>query len=92
MKLIGPEEITQEEQDVRDVLIQHPHLHEALTWMLNGYHELLLLCVAGADPADVRRSLAKKEQSMRRLGIPVFESPADWSAYREQRKGERHAS
>jgi hypothetical protein len=80
MELIG-DEVTTDEQKMANILDGHPLLKKRITLIVNGYRELVTLYMEDdekPDPSDVLRSLAKKDNILRRIGIPVLSTAQEW--------------
>lgn len=85
MKLVPGNEPSQEEIEIQQQLHQHPVMAAHFTLLLNGFYELIRLCALNnLDPSDILRSLAKKEQAMQRLDIPLLQTSEDWARVRAQ--------
>lgn len=79
MRLVDASYITCQEQEMQQILREHPTLQRQLTLLLNGYRELVQSSLTeDVDRADRARALLKKEQEMQRLGIPLLNTANDW--------------
>jgi len=86
MKMVDADLVSAQDLEVQQVLKAHPSMSYHLAILTNGYRNLIKLCASGEmDQADIARSLAKSEAAMRRMGIPVLETPQDWIELRRKR-------
>lgn len=77
-----------DERELSQWLAEHPQHWQRLTLLINGYREQVQhgfeqMHAAHLDTADGQIALAKRDQDMRRLGIPLLKTAADWMAVRE---------
>lgn len=78
MRLVSPDYLSDEDREMQQILQDHPALARRLTLLLNSMRDLVKDGMYGGDPADIVRSLAKKENIMTLIGIPIIESKEDW--------------
>ena len=78
MKLVSPDEPSDDEQAIRNVLLQHPILARRMTLLFNRYRELVRACLADPEPADALKILRKCENEMERLGIDLLDTHEQW--------------
>lgn len=89
MELIGPDIVTEHEQEVASMLIANPCIAREITYLLNAYRSTLENCMeqmreAHIDVADTQKKRTKIDNRLRRLGIPVLETAGDWEDLHEQ--------
>ena len=82
MKLIPGDEITQQDLHMQVALRSHPELKRDITLIIGGYRELAMMIREGQDTADLSRSIAKKDNVLRRLDIPILDTLEDWMKVR----------
>ena len=59
-------------RDMRQALVSYPELRDRLCLLFAGYREQLYLCMANmahVDTADMQKSMDKRDNALRRLGL-----------------------
>lgn len=74
MKLVDASHITEQELAMQQALHNYPELRERLCLLFDGYREALDMCMeemyhAHLDTADARKSMEKRDNALRRLGL-----------------------
>lgn len=75
--------LSQDDEEIRQLLDLYPALRYHLTWLINAYREVAKTAMQDTDTVDTSRSLAKKDNVARRLGIQLLETSDDWNKWRE---------
>ena len=77
LQLVPPDE-----EEIQQLLTDHPSLRFHLTWLINGYRELAKTAMRDADTG---RSLAKKDNAARRMGIELLDTNEQWNMFNKMR-------
>ena len=75
MELVSPTQSSTQDDAVRRLLNERPEIAHSIMLLLNDYHEIALLGLNGADPADVLRELENCNNRRTRWGIPSLNIP-----------------
>jgi hypothetical protein len=83
MKLVPANHLSREDEEIRAFLTTYPEAAYVLTRLINGYRELLTLCMddmseAHLDTADITIAMSKKDTALSCMGMPCFNSAHDW--------------
>lgn len=72
-----------DEQEIQRILAVNPVLANRITWLVNAYRELAKTAISEMeDKADCHKSLAKKDNVARRLGLTLLDTNEDWQQFR----------
>jgi hypothetical protein len=85
MQLVPPDFVSSDDEEIQQFLTEHPMLRFHLTRLINGYRELAKSAMQDTDTADTGRSLAKKDNAARRMGIELLDTNEQWNRFGESR-------
>jgi len=85
MEMVPADFVSDEDREIQRILDEHPLLRSQFTRLINGYREIITMLLEDednhADKADISKSCMKKENAMRRMGIPILDTPEDYHQF-----------
>lgn len=77
--------LSPDDEEIHRLLDLYPVLRYRLTWLVNAYREVAKTAMQDTDTVDTGRSLDKKDNAARRIGIQILDTSEDWDTWRKSR-------